>query len=529
MKFKDKLVWCLLTLLLALFAPGQADAGNSHSYDGPGSIVITFDAPVIDRCNHSGEFYNLLVRTIKSPANGIMEQIKSSGALWSASHSLGGIQFALYQFDDPGRAVQICKDITTTFNRALQQGFAKKVSGEFADYIHSLPSQNGFITAFRHKPVTISLSGNMAAYANEFAATEELGHFFAQTSPPDSSSNVLPGVQPTAYTIFSWPDNNSEAFFTAKYLGEKFVREAGLEDLLKYEIIFADASLSLVVYLSGSEEVLAEHMPKFRQINQYLLGREPPADWLQFSRSLSEIMSDDLRDIAKRALFDAWQKHWHGTFEDLRVDRPVPPPQLSTGICMPEAHQHLVSFSNGFFPNFAATRHEDGGNSCDIAIAIGGDNLQIIDEIQSDLEKSPPAVSLTLVREPAMLKAVFHCNTSEVGGNLARIRNHIYNNLVEKGLISEPVDVLKIGIAGVSGLPPFEMRGLLQKGWVPTANQSRTTPLTDPYKLLRVENASEESLRQRWHLYLASNRGRAELLAMIALAGSSVKSFVLPR
>jgi hypothetical protein len=196
---------------------------------------------------------------------------------------------------------------------------------------------------------------------------------------------------------------------------------------------------------------------------------------------------------------------------------------------MPEAHQHLVSFSNGFFPNFAATRHEDGGNSCDIAIAIGGDNLQIIDEIQSDLEKSPPAVSLTLVREPAMLKAVFHCNTSEVGGNLARIRNHIYNNLVEKGLISEPVDVLKIGIAGVSGLPPFEMRGLLQKGWVPTANQSRTTPLTDPYKLLRVENASEESLRQRWHLYLASNRGRAELLAMIALAGSSVKSFVLPR
>jgi len=528
MKTKGKLLWCLLTLLLALFAPGQASS-EDQAYDNPGSIVITFDAPVIDRCNHSGEFYNLLVSTIKSPANGIMEQIKTSGALWSASHSLGGIQFALYHFDDPVRAVQICKDILTSFNKALRQDFAKKASGDFADYIHSLPSQSSFITAFRHKPVTISLSENMTAYANELSAAEELGHFFAQTSPSDSSINVLPGVQPTAYTMFSWPDNNSEAFFTAKYLGEKFVKEAGLEDLLKYEIIFSDASLSLVVYLSGSEEMLAEHMPKFRQISRYLLGREPPADWLQFSRSLGEIMSDDLRDIAKRALFDAWQKHWHGTFKNLRVDLPEAPPQHSTGICMPEAHQHLVSFSSGTFPNFAATRHENGSNSCDITIAIGGDSQKIIDEIQSDLEKSPPAVSLTLVRDSAMLKAVFHCSIDEVSGNLARIRNHIYNNLVEKGLISEPVDVLKIGIAGVSSLPPFEMRGLLQKGWVPSTSQQKITPLTDPYKRLRVDNASEESLRQRWHLYLASNRGRSELLAMIALAGHSIKDFVLPR
>jgi len=514
---------------MVLLASGQIIADNSSAHDRLGSIVVTFDAPIIERCNQSQEFYNLLVTTIKSPTNGIMSQIKNSGTLWSVSHSRCGIQFAIYHFDDPGVAAQICKDILTSLKRALREKFVKRSSHEFADYIHSLPSQNGFVTEFRHKPVTVDLSENMSAYAHEFAVTDELGYFFAQTSTPDSNINVLPNVQPTVYTVFSWSDNNSAAFFTAKYLGEKFIREAGLDDLLKYEIVFDDAAISLVVYLTGSEEMLAEKMPRFRQIDQYRLGREPPTDWLQFSRSLNEIMSDDLRDIAKNALFQAWQKHWHGDFANLRIDLPVAPKHQITGICMPETHQHFVSFSSGVFPNFAATRHENTGNTCDIAIAIGGDNRKIVDEIRNDLESSAPPVSLTLVSEREILKIVFHCSADEVSGNLARIRNRIYSNLVEKGLISEPVDTLKIGIAGVSTMPPFELRGLLQKGWVPTASSHQTTPLTDHSRLLSVENASAESLRQRWQLYLASNRGRSELLAMIAAAGHNVKDLVLPR
>ncbi|NLF95317.1 MAG: hypothetical protein GX569_01180 [Candidatus Riflebacteria bacterium] len=529
MRINDILVCCLVSALMVLLASGQIIADNSSAHDRLGSIVVTFDAPIIERCNQSQEFYNLLVTTIKSPTNGIMQQIKNSGALWSVSYSRCGIQFAIYHFDDPGVAVKICKDILTSLKHSLRDNFVKRSSHEFADYIHSLPSQSGLVTAFRHKPVTVDLSENMSAYANELAGADELASFFTQTSTPDSNTNVLPNVQPTVYTVFSWSDNNSAAFFTAKYLGEKFIREAGLEDLLNYEIVFDDAAISLVVYLTGSEEMLAENMAKFRQIDQYRLGREPPTDWLQFSRSLSDIMSDDLRDIAKKALFEAWQKHWHGDFTNLRIDVPVAPGHQTTGICMPAAHQHLVSFSNGVFPNFAATRHENASNTCDITIAIGGNNRKIVDEIRNDLENSAPPVSLTLVSESEMLKIVFHCSADEVSGNLARIRNHIYNNLVEKGLMSEPVDTLKIGIAGVSAMPPFELRGLLQKGWVPTTRPHQTTPLTDHSRLLRIDNASTESLRQRWQLYLASNRGRSELLAMIAAAGHDVKDFVLPR
>ncbi len=529
MQIIAKLMCCLFIAVMAVFPAGPAMADNASFDSRLGSIVITFDAPIIDRCNHSGEFYNLLVKTMKSPANGIMEQIKQSGALWSASHSLCGIQFALYHFDDPGRAIQICKDVLVNLNRSLHSDFSRKGSQNFADYIHSLLSQSGFSSTLKHKAVTISLSDNMLSYANELAAAEELGSFFTQTSATNNDINVLPEVQPTVYTVFCWPENNSEAFFTAKYLGEKFIREANLDDLLRYEIVFDNAALNLIVYLSGSEELLAENMVRFRQINQYRLGREPPTDWLQFSRSLSEIMHDDLRDIPKRALFDAWQKHWQANFNNLRVDLPLPPTQQFTGICMPEEHQHLVSFSSGVFPHFAASCHDNGDNGCDVAIAIGGDSLKIIDEIHHDLENSPPAVSLTLVRDPEVLKIVFHCKTDEVSGNLARIRSHIYNNLVEKGLISEPVDVLRIGIAGVSSLPPFELRGLLQKGWVPVTDKRQTTPLSDHARLLRVENSSAESLRQRWQLYLASGRGRSELLAMIAASGHSIRNFTLPR
>lgn len=528
MRIEAKLMTYLFIGVLALFSAGQAIAADASAEARLSSIVITFDAPIVNGCNQAGEFYNLLVSTIKSPANGITEQIRKSGALWSASHSLCGIQLALYHFNDPGHAVQICKDILVNLGPALRNKFTEKSSSDFADYIHSLPAPDGFISAFQHKPVTISLSENMLSYAGELTAADELGYFLAQTSRTESDYKVLPGVEPTAYTVFCWPENSSEAFFTAKYLGEKFIREASLDNLLKYEIVFGDAALSLVVYLSGSEELLAEHMSRFNQINKYRLGKETPTDWLQFSRSLSEIIGDDLRDVSKRALFDAWQKHWHGTFTSLQVDLPVAPKYQYTGICMPEAHQHLTSFSNEVFPTFAAACHANGGNACDITIAIGGGNLRLIDEIHDNLTNSATAISLTLVRDAGMLKIIFHCNSDEVSGNLARIRNHIYNNLVEKGLISEPVDVLRIGIAGVSGLPPFELRGLMQKGWVPVTHQRQTTPLSDLTRVLRVDNSSPASLHQRWQLYLASNRGRSELLAMIAAAGHSIKDFAQP-
>ncbi|EKD82421.1 MAG: hypothetical protein ACD_39C01307G0001, partial [uncultured bacterium] len=399
------------------------------------------------------------------------------------------------------------------------------------DYIHSLLQRSEREEASLHKPVSVTMTRNLAAYADELnAAASRIDSVYNDASAGNNGRNVLPGVLPTVYTVFRWPEMSARSFFTAKYLGEKFIREAGLDSLLKYEIIYGDAALSLVVYLSGSEEQLAENMQKFRQIERYRLGREPPSDWLPFSLSLNEILADDQRDLAKKAMFLSWLQHWQGSLDSIEVSLPAHPEHSRPEICMPEDYQHHLSFSNNLFPDFAASWQSDGGNICDITLVIGGENKGIIREIHQDLDEKPfSMMPLTLTFDHDLLKIVFSCSSEEVSGNLARLRNHIYNNLVEKGLISEPVDTLKIGIAGISGLPPFELRGLMQKGWSPVADGRQITALTDYAGLLSMKKAAKESLNQRWQLYLASSRGRSELLAIIAAAGHQIKNFSLPQ
>ncbi|EKD82230.1 MAG: hypothetical protein ACD_39C01414G0002 [uncultured bacterium] len=532
MKISTGLIYCLLIAAMAVFSAIPASAELLEAADRLNSIVITFDPPIINRCNRAADLYNLIIETVKAPEHGILEQIEKSGTLWSASHSLCGVQFSLLHYDDPARAVEICRSLLDKVNSAMREVFKEsKDSNEFADYIHALlqsdrPEQNPL-----HRPVSLHLSGNLSAFAAELTQTAaKLESAYSENAGNESyESDVLPGVLPTAYTVFSWPETSAEAFFTAKYLGEKFVKEAGLDQLLKYEIIYGDSALSLVVYLSCSEELLADNIQKLRQIERYRIGSELPSDWKQFSQSLGDILTDDQRDLAKKAMFSGWLKHWQGSFENIPVNLPVSPQHRSLIVCMPESDQHRLSFSSGLFPDFVAASEPGGGNICDITVVVSGDNQKILDEINQNLDENPFAVMpLTLTRERDMLKIVFHCMSEEVSGTLARLRNHIYNNLVEKGLISEPVDTLKIGIAGVSGLPPFELRGLMQRGWSPITDGKAVTWLTDHAQLLNMSNASAEQLNQRWRLYIASCRGRSELLAIIAASGQKIKNYSLP-
>jgi|GEM_PF-1289097 hypothetical protein len=530
------LLTCLLIAVLAIFPGTGASAQDSNTIDRLDSVVITFDPPIVKRCNRASDLYNLIVATVKSPKFGIEEQISQSGSMWSASHSLCGVQFSLLHFDDPAKAAGICKKLLAALQAEMPAILQKdRHSNEFADYLHDLLYSTEQAKNSLHKPVSVALTRNLAAHTAELhMAAATLASVYSGMSNGDQGSNTLPGVLPTVYTVFAWPEASIQAFFTAKYLGEKFIREAGLDSQLKYEIIYGDATLKLVVYLSGNEEQLAESMAKFRQIENFRLGRDAPADWQAFSLSMSEIMADDQRDLGKRAMFSGWLQHWRSSIDNddpvVKAIFPVHPEHKPAEICMPESFQHHLSFSSGFFPDFAAGRQSDGGNICDITIAIGGDNRSMIKEIHQDLkDRSFSMMPLTLTLDHGLLKVVFSCAAEEVSGNLARLRNHIYNNLVEKGLISEPIDTLKIGIAGVSSLPPFELRGLLQKGWSPISDGRQTNELSNYAELPGMQKAGKESLKQRWQLYLASSRGRSELLAIIAASGSQIKNFDLPQ
>ncbi|MBU1107933.1 MAG: hypothetical protein KKB51_14770 [Candidatus Riflebacteria bacterium] len=534
MKFSLKLLKPLLIVLLIFLPLIQVNAESAALDNRLDSIVITFDPPVINCVNRSEELYHLIINTMRAPENGLLELIEKNGAMWSVSHSLCGVQFSLFHFDDSAIAAQICRNFLTRLHLEMQTELKKeKKTREFADYIHALLQPDVLSSQSSRKPVSINCSANMGKYEIELdAAVSKLLPVYENTTCEVNNHKVLPGILPTVYTVFRWPEISFRTFSTAKFLGEKFIKQAGLDQLLKYEIIYGNSELNLVVYISGNEEQLAENMQKFRQIHNFELSQEPPPDWTQFSDSLCKIMADDLRDLAKKALFTSWLKHWQGSFDSLNVYHPEAPEQRSFGFCMPTDHQHLLSFSSKLFPNFAATSRPDGDDTCDITMAIGGDNQEIINEIHRNFSSNPSAiVPLTMTRDQKLLKIAFNCSSTEVSGHLARLRNNIYNNLAEKLLISEPVGDLKIGIAGISNLPPFELRGLLQRGWSPIPNEQLLAYLpgaAHAARLLDISDGNKETLRQRWQLYLASSRGRSELLATISAAGYQIKDFSLP-
>lgn len=523
-----RLFCCLIIATTAILPAVHAAAAEAVSVASLSSIVITLDPPIIAGTNRAADLYGLMQNVLTSSDSDISRRIKQSGAMWSASYSLCGIQFAIYHFDNPDTASEICTDLLerlASLATKLEQKSLKRA--DFAEYIHSfLPAANS-----DHAPVSLYLSYDMSPYSEALrSAAEQLTPLFIDKPVQNIGKLMLPEVLPTAYTVFFWPESTDAAFFTAKYFGEKFISEAGLEQLLKYEIIYTPRALWLVVYLSGTENLLAENMQKFRKIIHTNMNDAPTTEWPLFCQSLRDIIDDDQRDLAKNALFNSWQQHWQTSFRDMTDEKqPVPPQKRFTGFAMPETYQHQLSFSEGLFPDFAAASQGKDDSSCDITIALTARVHQLLDSIHQHLSQTTQPVTLTLVRHPDLLKITFHCDIKEIEGHLARIRNGIYNHLVEKGLVSNPVSSLNIGIAGVSGLPPFELRGLLQKGWLPTRKHRTPTSPIDPAAVLRLSETTPEQVEQRWKMYMASQRGCSELLAMIAVAGHRIKNFSLPR
>jgi hypothetical protein len=520
--------FCFTGGLLLLLLISAAPVIFSQSKPGASSIVITFDPPLHDGLNRSADLFAFIVETMNSHPE-LASAANDIGAVWTASHNLSGVQFSLFSPDSATRAQQISSHLLEKLG-SFSPPKPASAAHEFASYLHHICHINTDITASATMPITVYLEGDGIDPGEELAlAASKTAMIYSYTLPSISSTSpVLEMVKPTLFEVFSWNRADHAAFFSAKYIGEQFARETAAISSASYEIIFSRQGLKLILIVSGRESDLFQARELLQSFNQKAQNKPDKTQWQNYVRTAASLLTEDSRDIGKSAMSSAWLRHWHciqHTDEDWSY---VPPHRQCSNSCMPQSWMHDFSYSHEVFPGFAACSISENPDLADISIVIAVNEPRILDSIVETLEnRGTLSFPYSISRNDNRIVLSFFSMTSEVSGNIARLRAKILNSLVEKGFISDLPGPLKIGISGVCRLPAFIMRGMLQNGWPPikTGLKWQQAESTQIAELFNLKVSPPDAAVKRWNLLTSSAKGKAEILAFLAAGSLMIHSF----
>ncbi len=513
-----------LLLLLALL-PISAGAQTVPGAGQMNVIVITFSPPFSGQLNRSESLFQALLQTMQDKPANMAERINSVGAIWSASYNLNGVQFSLLYPGSEDSAISLCRTVLT--------GLAGKIPGVQADnnrpnltnYLHSIlwrhrAANNGQASATA--PVSLFTSSGSSRVKEMLGPDAELfASLYDRSLPPaESGPLVIPAVPVTLYAVLSWNEFSTRSFISAKFIGEKFISEIGVGSA-SYELLNCGSSLCLTLAISGDEETLAGGQEKLRQFAHQKHGGEGSALWKSFAARITRIFSDDLRDLTKSSLFQAWVQHWNGNFSDF--EQPdiafLGPDEIFEGVTLPEKRLHELSYSSNTFPRFAACSLSSGSATADVSLTFAASRgtLNFITEsIDTESATSFP-VSIDN-SEPDRLTISFHCHVSKVSECVARLRSRITGILFEKGLTGDISNSMRIGIAASCNITPFELRGLLQQGWPPQTQSHdwQTGNDNSIASAVHFDINDHQAFNRRWAIATATGRGCAEILSLLA-------------
>lgn len=517
-------------LCLACALPLLAQQAETHDRQEVNSIVLTFDPPIIAGKNCAPDLFNAILATMNNGNPSPATEVSREGAIWSASQNLSGVQFSLLFPDKPLQAVAITVKLIANLSSHFKPATTEDHKADFANYLHQI-CEIGCHSSYDRAKVSLYISGAVeASYEELQTRLKELDTLYEQSKIHLSCEKpVLPDTSPTIFEVVHWGQINAKTFFSAKFIGEQFKKDLS-DSNAGYEIIFAEKSIRLVLFLSGTENELFKSRPAIEQFSAKLKAAPEIKVWHNFSETARALLNDDLRDLGKASMFNAWIQHWQGDFGSATVglDFVVPEKQCSN-VSMPDAWSHQFSISSEIFPSFIACSDSQDKQMADIAIAINASNTFMIQEIIESLKKrnSTNFPFSVATHGSSTLLISLNSHIGAIGGNLARLRARILNTLVEKNLRLDLPNSLKIGIAAVSNQPPFVLRGLLMDGWssLPQKHTWSDAKIEDIADLLQFPPGDREALLRRWQLLTTTAKGKAELLALMSLKNLKLVSF----
>ncbi|GAB4271205.1 MAG: hypothetical protein Kow0029_08640 [Candidatus Rifleibacteriota bacterium] len=498
------------------------------------SVVYTFDPPVISGKNKSETLFEALKRAFgpKNDENSIAGIIARDGAFWSLSKNLSGIQIVIAYPNDTDKLVE------------LSQGLFRKVSENFSESADN-DSKSSFIEKLLacypseypvsgHEPVSVKAFGSAEKYtADLMQASQSLADFLFNTAKVSFDGNlpVIKDSQPAIIKVLEWNEVSASSFFSAKIIGEKFIKEVTSPHSPSYEIIFQPGEIRLFLTAQGSEEELFQFYPKIEKFCHNPARIISSDEWEHYQIGANKLLLEDSRDLTKSLLQLAWINHWHGKpFKAGEHISFIPPDELKNIISMPYKELHLFSRTAGSFPRIAAARCDGDKNISDIAIKLIAEK-RIIDEIVKILDTEVSlSFPLSLNRKSNQtILLQFYAENENLVRIVSSLRAKILNSLALKNLINHLPSELSVSIAGTSNVPPFLLRGWLQQGWPsdPAPDGWREATIDEIADILSIEPSNKEALKRKWAFKTLTNKGKSEMLAELISRNLYIKSFDL--
>jgi hypothetical protein len=534
---KSPVLFVFLATLFSILCPGLLS--NRLSAGEISSVIFTFDPPLINGENKSEALFLKLKNTLEAPDTGaydnrsesLAKRIENDGATWSLSKNYSGIQLAVVYPEMTDKISQLSVEILDKINENITN---------LSDTNAKSGLVQKLLTVYRsnyqnpdHAPVSVKTIGSaISALPLLFSELNQLNDFYS--APNNSARSAYPVIsdeQPTIVKVISWNQISANTFFTARFLGEKFVREVNIPHEPVYEIIFQPGSLKLFLIAQGDEnELFKFHSGIENFCKDINLARKAP-EWEIYSESAQEIMLDDSRDLMKSLLQSAWIEHWQGkAFDQVKKVDFVPAQKIESLEIMPKSELHNVSRTDSSFPRIIAARNNSEDKIVDIAIRIIAEN-RIVKEVVKVLEiESPLRFPISIeVDSPQSMRIQFHATSDEIIRHVSLLRARILNTLALRNLIKDLPSELSVSIAGTSHHPPFLLKGWLQQGWpADPANYSwRKASNEDIAEILDMKNATKEAIKRKWALKTMTGKGRAAILSEIISRGLFIKSFNL--
>lgn len=516
----------MLLSVLALTLPGwpvcsAKQTGYKQSPENLHSLVITFSPPSHYRANLANRLGSVILSALKAQPENIAQQIDATGGGWALTSNLSGVQLAFFASDNPWEmvihALKILNELSTR-TKEIKNSLLHN-----SDYEITLAPVATEAVIF--KPITFDVSTSLEEYTTYLEASAH--KLQALYQPQGDVISLQTDNQPIMAKIMHWPAFDFNSFFSAKFIGEQFLNSFSQAEELSYEIICSPSGIYLALLTTGSESVLFKY---FAPINKFTteIATLSKTHWEKFEDKATAILSEDSRDFRKTVLSRAWLRHFsqaenYPDPQDIVLSF-VRPSSIEDQYAMPESFMQSFSRSENHFPRIATTRDKNATAGVDVSLIMQG-NDHVIHQTITNLDSlARPSFTFSSSQTASGALIIHFYSTVE---NISAFLRTLCDFIDTFELAPESLD---IAIASAGDLPPFVLKGLIESSWPGRKsfhdwNEASQRTFAD---LTGLSEKDTTALHHRWKLLTATPRGKAELLAKLAILGKYINSFELP-
>jgi len=538
----------------------QEDKVNSHtgSSNLPSILILTIETPLAQGLARGDELVQLLQEVFEDKIHPNLEElIYSKGGTWKIIRSANTIQVGLFL---PFLPIQ-AEEITTVFLKHLSVRLEHlSLSNRSADlsdvllsriHITGVPAHDAPILhpgattmggsierpneAFlkgesdknlKYPKVSVFLNGPLVSCKSRIMEVTKSFLFPPFSFSIDAGNEiVIPKQPPILIRICTWENPRIGDFVSAKFIGEKFLKNSQTDHSLNFDIWPSSGKLVLTLLATVPIDRLSDTAFMIDDFLGSIDEFKSSPGWSFFCQSFQQVMQADARDLEKQAFLEAWLNHFSLENPETASFTFRSPNRIEKLSCLPEKRLHSIIWDDLGNPAIAAVRTPGSGQSVDLCLAIKESptvNTGLLEKMQKENLIDHPGISL----EPStdgIIKIKINLEKNAVSQTIYDLRSLLFSAIHENSgsstaSLSNMNFPAKIAIVAVGSMETFELFSKLKDGWPPYSSIQTPVSLDKKKLAYALDGCASftDSIKGRWSLKTSTAAGLAETLAKLA-------------